>query len=169
MARRPTPPLKPERPILTVEQKRRRIERLQECIQELEAFDPQNVQKRYREPCAAARLDHGPHIARLGPAFGRGPQVDYDAQDAHEARQYFTDGKQQSIVLRAEDLPLDAAPVAPRPRFWSQAVRRCRLRCRRACCRAWFRLPSADLELTPEVRDDHELLYRVVDQRLEER
>jgi len=126
MARRPAPPPKPERPFLTVEQKRRRIERLQKCIQELEAFDPQKVQKRYREPDVmrleaaidetlsaafgdgtvayerykdAASLDHGPHIARLGPAFGRGPQIDYDAQDAHEARQYFADGKQQSIVL----------------------------------------------------------------------
>jgi hypothetical protein len=47
MVRRPTPPPKPERPNLTVEQKRRRIERLQKCIQELEAFDPQTVQKRF--------------------------------------------------------------------------------------------------------------------------
>lgn len=125
MARRPAPP-KPEVPILTAEQKRRRIERLQKCIQELEAFDPQKVQKRYREPevmrleaaidealsaafghktpayerySDAANLDHGPHALRMGPAFGRGPQIDYDAQEAHEARQYFADGKQQSIVL----------------------------------------------------------------------
>jgi predicted nucleotide-binding protein len=35
----------------------------------------------------------------MGSAFGRGPQIDYDAQDAREARQYFADGKVQSITL----------------------------------------------------------------------
>jgi hypothetical protein len=50
MARRPTPSPKPERPVLTVEQKRRCIDRLRQCIQDLEAFDPQKVQKRYRVP-----------------------------------------------------------------------------------------------------------------------
>jgi hypothetical protein len=29
---------------------RRRIERLQRCITELEAFDPEKVQRRYHEP-----------------------------------------------------------------------------------------------------------------------
>ena len=123
--RRPAQP-KPESPILTVEQKRRRIDRLQKCIDELESFDPQKVQKRCREPevmrlqaaikealsaafghktpaydrySDAAILDYGPHTLRMGPAFGRGPQIDYDAQEAHEARQYFAEGKQQSIVL----------------------------------------------------------------------
>jgi hypothetical protein len=44
MARIP-PKLEPR--ILTVEQKRRRIERLQNCIRDLEAFDTQKVQKRF--------------------------------------------------------------------------------------------------------------------------
>jgi predicted nucleotide-binding protein len=126
MVRRPTPPPKPERPILTVEQKRRRIERLQKCIQDLQAFDPQQVQKRYGVPevlaleaaidevlsaafghrtpayerySRAAKLDHGPHFARMDPTWGASGSINYDAQEAHEARQYFADGKQQSIVL----------------------------------------------------------------------
>jgi predicted nucleotide-binding protein len=123
MARRPTPP-KPERPILSIEQKRRRIERLQKCIEDLKAFDPQKVQKRYRVPevmaleadidsalsaafghqteaynryIDAATLDHGPHIARIAPNFGGSPR--YDTEEAHDARRYFAEGKEQSIVL----------------------------------------------------------------------
>jgi hypothetical protein len=40
MARRSVPPPRPKSPILTVGQKRRRIERLQKCVTRLEAFDP---------------------------------------------------------------------------------------------------------------------------------
>jgi hypothetical protein len=124
MARRPAP--QPEPPVLTVQQKRRRVERLQNCIRDLEAFDPQKVQKRYGVPEVmaleaaidealsaafghgspaydrykrAASLDSGPHIARMGSAFGRGPQIDYDARDAQEARRYLAEGKEQSIAL----------------------------------------------------------------------
>jgi predicted nucleotide-binding protein len=126
MARRTAPPSKPERPTLTVEQKRRCIERLRQRIQDLEAFDPTKVQKRYRVPEVmaleaaidealsaafghgtveyrryndAATLDHGPHTARMASPFGRGPEIDYDARDAHEARRYFAEGKEQSLVL----------------------------------------------------------------------
>jgi len=126
MARRPAAPPPPERPPLTVEQLRRRIERLQRCIDELETFDPQKVQKRYREPDVmrleasiaealaaafgqstaaynrysdAARLDHGPHTMRIAPAFGRGGPTNYEAQVAHDARRYFAEGKVQAISL----------------------------------------------------------------------
>ena len=126
MATRRSAPPSPQAPVLTADQMRRRIERLQRCIDELEAFDPQQVQKRYREPEVmrleaaidealtaafghntpaynryrdAATLDHGPHTMRMGSAFGRGPQIDYDARDAHEARQYFAEGKVQAITL----------------------------------------------------------------------
>ena len=117
MARRRPPPSKPET-ILTVEQKRRRIERLQNCIRDLDAFDPQKAQKRYGVPevvelqaaikdalsaafgegnrySAAATLDNGPHFARSD----WGGSANYDAQDARNARQYFAEGKQISIVL----------------------------------------------------------------------
>jgi predicted nucleotide-binding protein len=116
----------PQSPVLSPDQVRRRIERLQKCIEELEAFDPQQVQKRYNitEVVAletsitdalgaafghgtarfnlykdAANLDQGPHTVRLAPAFGRGSVQDYDAQEAHEARQYLADGKKRSISL----------------------------------------------------------------------
>jgi hypothetical protein len=46
MARRSVSPPKPKSPILTVGQKRRRIERLQKCVTRLEAFDPQKTRKR---------------------------------------------------------------------------------------------------------------------------
>jgi hypothetical protein len=48
MARRSVPPPKLKTPILTVGQKRRRIERLQKCITILEAFDLQKARKRQR-------------------------------------------------------------------------------------------------------------------------
>jgi predicted nucleotide-binding protein len=122
MARRPTQPTL-QSPVLTPGQIRRHIEKFQRCIQELEAFDPQKVQKRYSIPEVmaleaaidgalsaafghstpaygrykrAASLDNGPQFARI--AFGRGA-TDYDAQEAQDARKYLTDGKQQSITL----------------------------------------------------------------------
>lgn len=126
MARRPTPPPEPERPNLTVGQKGRCIERIQRCIAELETFDPTKVQKRYREPevmrleaaidealsaafghgtpaykrySDAATLDHGTRTIGMSSSFGRGPQVDHEAEAARQARKYLAEGKQQSIVL----------------------------------------------------------------------
>ena len=130
MARRPANlPPPPQRPAFTVGQLRRRIERLQRCIDELEAFEPQKVQKRYGEPEVirleaaiaealtaafgentpaynrygdAARLDHGPHTMRISPAFGRGGTTNYDAQDAHDAQRYLSEGKVQAISLLSQ-------------------------------------------------------------------
>jgi len=131
MARRSIPPPKPKPPVLTVGQKRRRIERLQKCIQRLEAFDPQKVQKRVGVPevlALEAAIDKA-----LSSAFGYGtpPYIRYnlaatldpvplitkdalrstvrpvggprrrDAQ-AQEARQYFSEGKERSITLLRE-------------------------------------------------------------------
>jgi hypothetical protein len=132
MARRATPP-PPNPPVLTPGQIRRRIERLQRCIDELQAFDPQQVQKRYnitevvaletsiKDELAAAfghgtprfnlykdaaNLDQGPHVMRIGPAFGRGPVPDYDAQEAHQARQY-------SLRARSDPFSFYGKPSAP--------------------------------------------------------
>jgi len=128
MARRSVPPPKPKSPILTVGQKRRRMERLQKCIRRLEAFDPQKVQKRFGVPevltleadidkalCSAfgygtpayiqynlaATLDYGPLItnaARSTVLHPVGGPTRHDAQ-AQEARQYFSEGKERSIAL----------------------------------------------------------------------
>lgn len=119
-------PLPPQAPILNVEQKRRRIERLHNCIRDLEAFDPQTVQKRYQIPevigleagiedalsaafghgtpayeryRAAATLDHGSHTMRADPMWGGHSEAAYDAQDAVDARRYLAEGKLQSIAL----------------------------------------------------------------------
>src|SRR5271166_1862695 len=96
--RRPTPS-RPEAPVLTLDQLRMRIARLQDCIRALGEFDPQKVQKRYgisevekleasikgalgaafgdgtpayNRYRRATSLDNGPHVARTGNAFGRG-------------------------------------------------------------------------------------------------
>ena len=126
MARRTSINMPIQPPVLTVDQKRRRIERLRNCIRDLEAFDPQTAQKRYGIPEVealeaaiddalaaafghgthsynrykdAATLDNGPHTVRIQPAFGRGPAINYEYQEAQEARQYLTEGKQRSIAL----------------------------------------------------------------------
>jgi hypothetical protein len=67
--RRRKPP-KPKAPILTAEQKRRRIERLKKCICDLQVFDPQQVQKRFGVPevfALEAAIDKA-----LASAFGQG-------------------------------------------------------------------------------------------------
>lgn len=150
MARHSAPP-PPQAPVLTPTQMRQRIERLQRCVQELQAFDPQKVQKRYDIPEVgaleagitdalaaafghdtprfnlyrnAADLDQGPHTMRVEPAWGRGPMIDYDAQDAQEARQYLAEGKERSIQLLqraitalqdeiAEQEQIEATTLAP--------------------------------------------------------
>ena len=56
---------------------------------------------------------------------------------------------------RARDDALDQAPVAPRARLRPQDLGRRRLCPRGTRGRAGRRVPCADLELTPEVRDDH--------------
>src|SRR5271155_2992221 len=130
MARRSVPPPKPKSPILTVGQKRRRIERLEKCATSLEVFDPQKARKRapavlaleaaidkalssafgYGTPAylrynQAATLDPGPLITN---ATLRSPVLRpvggpgrHDAQ-VQEARQYFSEGKERSIALLRE-------------------------------------------------------------------
>jgi hypothetical protein len=68
MARRSVPPPKPKTPILTVGQKRRRIERLQKCITSLEAFD---LQKARKQAPAVFELEAAIDKA-LSSAFGYG-------------------------------------------------------------------------------------------------
>jgi hypothetical protein len=127
MARRSVPPPKPKSPILTVGQKRRRIERLQKCVTSLEAFDPQKARKRapavleleaaidkalcsafgYGTPAylrynQAATLDPDPLVTRAtlrSPVLppAGGPRSD-DAK-AHEVRRNFTENKERSIAL----------------------------------------------------------------------
>jgi predicted nucleotide-binding protein len=73
----------------------------------------------------AATLDHGPHMARMAPSFGYGPEPDFDAEEAHDARKYIADGKEQSIAilrqavraledeLSDEEHSITGAPSAP--------------------------------------------------------
>jgi predicted nucleotide-binding protein len=139
-------PAKPERHVLTVEQGRSCIARLQDCIRRLEDFDPQQVQKRFNIPEVvaleaaidealavafghgspsydrykrAASLDSGPRIgtARLSPTWGPGPQVDYEAQDAQDARRYLAEGKQQSIALLRTAIPALEQNIADQELF----------------------------------------------------
>jgi hypothetical protein len=157
MARRPVPPPKPRSPILSVGQKRRRIENLQKCITSLAAFDHQKVRKRFGNPEVvtleaaidkalssafgygtpaylrynlAAKLDPGPLItnavlrsAALRPVGGPAR----NDEQAHEARQYFSEGRERSIVLlrdairTLEDEIAAAQPIVEAPKVSSAA------------------------------------------------
>jgi hypothetical protein len=126
MARRSALPPKPKSPILTVGQKRHRIERLQKCITRLEAFDPQKARKRapavleleaaidkalssafgYGTPAylrynEAATLDPSPLLADVAV---RAPARPIDGTVRHEAkvqetRQQFSENKERSIAM----------------------------------------------------------------------
>ncbi len=126
MARRSAPPPKPKTPTLTVGQKRRRIERLQKCVTNLEAFDPQKARKRapavleleasidkalssafgYGTPAylrhnEAATLDPSPVLASVA---ARGPEravvgpARHDAK-VQETRERFSENKTRAIAL----------------------------------------------------------------------
>jgi hypothetical protein len=126
MARRSTPPAKPKTPILTVGQKRRRIERLRTCITKLEAFDPQKAHNRapavleleaaidkalssafgYGTPAylrynEAATLDPSPLFANVtvrAPVSSPSGPTRRDAK-VQEARQQFSVNKARAIAL----------------------------------------------------------------------
>jgi hypothetical protein len=132
MARRSVPPPKPKPPVLTVGQKRGRIERLQKCMQRLEAFDPQKVQRRVGVPevlALEAAIDKALSSAfgygtpaymryNLAATLHRGPLITTAAlastvvrpvggprrreAQVQEARQYFSEGKERSIALLRE-------------------------------------------------------------------
>jgi hypothetical protein len=126
MARRSVPLPKPKSPILTVGQKRRRIDRLRKCVTSLEAFDPHKARKRapavleleatidkalasafgYGTPAylrynQAATLDLDPLITKAtrSPVLRPvgGPQRG-DAK-AHEVSRNFSENKERSLAL----------------------------------------------------------------------
>ena len=126
MARRSAPPPKPRTPILTIGQKRRRIERLQKCVTNLEAFDPQKARKQapavleleaaidkalssafgygtptYLRYTEAATLDPSPLLTSLAvraPAKAVGGPARHDAK-VQETRQHFSENKTRAITL----------------------------------------------------------------------
>jgi hypothetical protein len=126
MARRSVPPPKPRTPILTVGQKRRRIERLQKCVTSLQAFDPQKARKRapaileleaaidkalssafgYGTPAylrynEAATLDPSPLLTSVAvrtPAKSVGGPAHHEAK-VQETRQHFSENKTRAITL----------------------------------------------------------------------
>jgi hypothetical protein len=126
MARGFVPPPTPRTPILTVGQKRRRIERLQKCIANLEAFDPQKARKRapavlaleaaidkalssafgYGTPAylrhnEAATLDPSPLLADVAvraPARSVGAPARHEAK-VQETRRQFSENKERAITL----------------------------------------------------------------------
>jgi hypothetical protein len=126
MARRFVPPAKPKTPILTVGQKRRRIERLRKCVTSLEAFDPQKARNRapavleleaaidkalstafgYRTPAylrynEAATLDPSPLLTNItvrASVSSPGGPTRRDAK-VQETRQQFSVNKARAIAL----------------------------------------------------------------------
>ena len=132
MARRSAPPPKPRIPILTVGQKRPRVERLQKCVTSLEAFDPQKARKRapaileleaaidkalssafghgttaYLRYTEAATLDPSPLLTSVpvrAPAKAVGGPVRHDAK-VQETRQHFLENKTRAITLSSASDP----------------------------------------------------------------
>jgi hypothetical protein len=126
MARRSVPPPKPKTPILTVGQKRRRIDRLRTCVTKLEAFDPQKAHNRapavleleaaidkalssafgYGTPAylrynEAAALDPSPHLTKVtvrAPVSSPPGPTRRDTQ-VQETRQQFSVNKARAIAL----------------------------------------------------------------------
>src|SRR5271155_6049483 len=106
MARRSVPPPKPRSPILTVGQKRRRIERVQKCITSLEAFDPQKARKR-----APAVLELEAAIDKaLSSAFGYGTSA---YLRFNQAATLDPDPLVTNATLRSRAGRSRASPVAP--------------------------------------------------------
>ena len=98
MARRSAQPPKPKPPVLTVGQKRRRIERLQKCVTSLEAFDPQKARKRAPAVLALeAAIDKA-----LSSAFGYGTPVylGYNQAATLDPSPLLTNATLRSPVLR---------------------------------------------------------------------
>ena len=150
MVRKSTPKPTPQAPVLTPAQIEESISRLRQCIGDLEAFDPQTIQKRYVDPQVmvleasirnalastfgedtarfndykiAAELDKGERVISLGPVFGRGQRVDYDALEAHNAKQYVGEGKERSIkVLKGVILELKRDLEARQARLGAQFI-----------------------------------------------
>lgn len=117
----------PERPILTIDQMKSCIGRLQKCISDLMAFDPSTIKKRFNDPqvlgleaaidealsrafgtgtdaynrySRAVSLDNGPVVARFSSPFDRGGEEEaYHAQQTREAIRYLAEGKDVSITL----------------------------------------------------------------------
>jgi hypothetical protein len=104
MARRSVPPPKPKTPILTIGQKRRRIERLQKCVSTLEAFDPQKARNR-----APAVLELEAAIDKaLSSAFGYGtpPYLRYNEAATLDPSPLLT-----NVAARAPASPTSGGPI----------------------------------------------------------
>jgi predicted nucleotide-binding protein len=119
MARRTIKTNKSDRQDLSIDEKRQGILRLTRRIEELDAFDPNTLVRRFNNPdiraletaiattltaifgdqtpeyrryASATRLDHGP--ITMGGSWGRGHH-----DEAAEARRYLSEGKAQSLAL----------------------------------------------------------------------
>jgi hypothetical protein len=136
MARRSPPPPKPTPPVLTVEQKRRRIERFRKCIQRLEAFDPQKVQKRFGVS-EVLTLETGIDRA-LSAAFGYGtaPYHRYNLAATLDSGPLITNVALHSTVLRAAGGPEsdDAREALEARKYLSEGKERSIALLRKAIC-----------------------------------
>ncbi len=136
MARRSVPPTKPRPPVLTVEQKRRRIERFRKCIQRLEAFDPQKMQKRFGAS-EVLTLETGIDKALLA-AFGYGTAsyLRYNLAATLDGGPLITNAALHSSVLRAVGGPEgpDAQETQEARKYFSEGKERSISLLRRAIC-----------------------------------
>jgi hypothetical protein len=136
MARRSVPPPKPKPPVLTFEQKRRRIERFRKCIQRLEAFDPQKVQKRFGVS-EVLTLETGIDKA-LSAAFGYGTALylRYNLAATLDSGPLITNAVLHSAVLRAREGPEshDVQEAQEARKYFSEGKERSIALLRKAIC-----------------------------------
>jgi hypothetical protein len=136
MARRCVPPPKLTPPILSLEQKRRCIERLRKCIQRLEIFDPEKAQNRFGQSevlTLEMRIDNA-----LSAAFGYGTPMylRYNLAAALDIGPLITDAVLHSSGLPAVDRPesRDAQEPQEARKYFSEGKERSIALLRKAIC-----------------------------------
>jgi hypothetical protein len=137
MARRSVPPPKLTPPILTVEQKRRCIERLRKCIQRLEIFDPEKAQNRFGQSevlTLEMRIDNA-----LSAAFGYGTPMylRYNLAAALDIGPLITDAALHSSGLPAVGGPESSEAQEPQEearKYFSEGKERSISLLRKAIC-----------------------------------
>ncbi len=136
MARRSVPPPKPTPPVLTLEQKRYRIERFRKCIRHLEAFDPQKVQRRFGVP-EVLTLEAGIDKA-LSATFGYGTPLylRYNLAARLDNGPFITNAALHSTVLRLVGGPgsHDGQEAQEARRYFSEGKERSIALLRQAIC-----------------------------------
>jgi len=150
---RPSKPRKPKAPVLTVEQKRRRIERLKKCIRDLQAFDPHKVTTRFGVPEVFA-LESAIDKA-LSSAFGHGTSayMRYNRAATLDHGPLVTNAPVRSIVV-----PPDSAETGSQKAREAQEAQKARAYFTEGKERSIDLLRNAICTLEDEIAEPHPII-----------